>query len=62
MCNHSRLERVKKNNGIQGTGIEGYDLIMYNCVDCHSTLTPYVRIHGEEIPTPENWENILKTA
>jgi len=62
MCNHNRLQRVNRNNGIQETGVEGYELILYNCLDCHTTLVPYVRIKGIKQPMPENWEDILKTA
>ena len=60
MCAHNRLQRVTRNNGIQSTGIKGYDLILYNYLDCDTTLAPIVRINGEEKPMPDNWADLLE--
>ena len=50
-CPHTRIERVKKNNGIQNTVDPNMQLIFGNCLKCGTTLTIGKIVNGKETLT-----------
>ena len=50
-CLHTRIERVKKNNGIQNTVDPNMQFIFGNCLKCGTTLTIGKIVNGKEVLT-----------
>ena len=48
MCQHFKVERLKKNNGIQNTLDSQRQLILGNCLECGTTITIGIIKNGKE--------------
>ena len=61
MCEHTRLVRVEKNNGIQETLVSDVSMILGNCLDCGTTLTIAYKEGDKEAPIgTDRYEELRK--
>lgn len=61
-CLHKRIERVKKDNGIQETDDPAVKLIPGNCLDCGTTVTMGKIVSGQTFWGEDHEDQLRKSA